>query len=83
MRFNGVELTEDTINTTWQWFADNSLACAADAIAGEFFVDDIEAYVAECVEDAKRYTRHEGRISFTFMQRAYFIQTGEDVALLP
>lgn len=77
-----VTLTDETIDKTWQWFADHQRACAVAATLGEFRVNDLCGYVRECLDEAARYDRHEGRISLTFVQRAYFIQSGESVPLL-
>ena len=80
-----VTLTTETINAAWQWFADNQRECARAAQAGEFRVNDLARYVADCEQQAARYDAHDtgGRpLSLTFIQRAYFIQSGESVPML-
>lgn len=82
-RFNGVELTEETILKTREWFANNAHECIEEVRSGKVKVNDPEAYYAwceECIKDAM-----EGRYDHTlaFLQRAYFIQTEESIALLP
>ena len=77
-----VELTAETIDKTWKWFSDHCRLCAADAIAGKFFVNDLKRYVEREHAEAARYDRHEGVMSVTFIQRAYYIQSGESVPLL-
>jgi len=77
-----VTLTDETIDKTWRWFADHQRACATAATLGEFRVNDLSGYVADCLAEAARYDQHEGRMSLTFIQRAYFIQSGESVPML-
>lgn len=80
-----VTLTPETLDLTWQWFADLDRECARAAQAGEFRVNDLPRYVADCEERAARYDAHDngGRpLSLTFIQRAYFIQSGKSVPLL-
>lgn len=75
-------LTQESIQAARQWFADNATACIAEAQSGAVFVNDLPAYI-----DWQK-KRHADALtgkfdsSFTFRQRAYFIQTGECVALL-
>lgn len=77
-----VTLTDETLDKTWQHFADLERRCAVAATLGEFRVNDLRGYVRDCLENAARYDRHEGRMSLTFVQQAYFIQSGESVPLL-
>lgn len=82
-KFNGVTLTTETIQATRQWFADNNQACIDEVVSGDMKVNDLIGYIErqeqlidECLSGVWDHT-------FTFLQRAYFIQTGESVALLP
>jgi hypothetical protein len=80
-----VTLTDATLDATWQWFANHERECARAAQAGEFRVNDLARYVEHCNQNAARYDAHntEGRpLSLTFIQRAYFIQSGESVPML-
>lgn len=77
-----MKLSEDTIRRTRRWFADNALACAADATAGVFRVNDLAAYVARRTQDAADALAGKWDHTFTFQQRAAYMQTGECVALL-
>ena len=79
--FNGTTLTDETMQATRQWFADNSLACVADARSGEHRVNDLESYCAWREQAARDSLAGKGDHSFAFLQRAYFIQTGESVPL--
>lgn len=81
-----VTITSETIAATYDWFAANSRLCASEAKAGKFFVNDLDKYVEECEAQALEYEackeKETGRFSFAFMQRAYYIQTGESIPLL-
>lgn len=82
-RFNGVELTPETMHATREWFADNARRCIAAAVSGKNQVNDLGSYVAwreRCIADS---LAGKGDRTLAFLQRAYFIQTGESVALLP
>lgn len=81
--FAGVELTEETIQKTREWFANNDQECIEEVCSGKVNVNDPEVYILWCEKRAK--SALEGGIdhTLTFLQRAYFIQTGEMVALLP
>jgi hypothetical protein len=83
MRFNGLELTEIAMQQTRQWFADNALAAAEDARAGRTRVNDLEGYLRDSERRAAYFLAGEGDSSVAFLQRAYYVQTGESVALLP
>lgn len=82
-----VILTVETIKKTFQWYADNQRACAKAAQNGEFFVNDLEDYVSDCNARAQVYEAQIesgpfGRLSLAFLQRAYYIQSGESVPML-
>lgn len=82
-RFNGVELTAESMQATRQWFADNSQACIEAALSGEDRVNDLDGYVAWRRQAIADSLAGKGDHTVAFLQRAYFIQTGESVALLP
>lgn len=82
-----VVLTVETIKTTLQWYADHERRCAAGATSGDFFVNDVDSYVAGREWQAAEYERQieEGmdeRMSLAFIQQAYYIQSGESVPML-
>jgi len=89
-RYNSVELTPESITATRKWFADNALACAAAARSrsdtlrdGEFYVNDLDSYRASKQQLARECLAGEHDHTFTHLQKAYYLQTGIDVALLP
>lgn len=92
MKFNGVEITQEIIVRTRQHFADNCTLCAASAIEygsipkdqlqeGKFFVNDLAGYIADRQAVALDFIEGKNDNSFTFWQRAHWLQTGECVAL--
>lgn len=82
-QFNGVELTKESIQKTRKWFSENAIACIEEVKSGEFKVNDPESYFKWETEKAKEYMEGCHDHTLSFLQRAYFIQTGESVALLP
>jgi hypothetical protein len=81
VQFAGVKITEESMQKAREWFADNAQACIDEVRNGNVIVNDPETYYEWC-EERKRDAA-EGRIdhTFTFLQRAHFIQTGECVPL--
>lgn len=81
-----VTLTAETIAATFQWFADNARLCASEAQAGAFFVNNLSDYVkrkeAEALEYEAKKNEEPNRLSLAFLQRAYYIQSGESVPML-
>ena len=77
-----VTLTEETIAATWKHFADHERLCAEEARAGILKPNDVDKYIEKCESNAALYDSREMRISVTWIQRAYFIQTGECVPIL-
>ncbi|MDV5126967.1 hypothetical protein ACO7RW_01525 [Bacillus amyloliquefaciens] len=82
-RFNGVQLTDESIQKTRKWFADNAMACIEEVKSGKVYVNDRESYFAWRKKEAKEYIEGKYDYTVTFLQHACFIQTGESVALLP
>lgn len=81
MKFNNVEITPESIAATRAWFADNAQACIDEATVGEVFVNDLTKYVAWQQERMREAMAGAFDRTFTFAQRAYFIQTGESVPM--
>ena len=93
MKFAGIELKPETILLTRQHFADIYQRCIDGAVefysipkdelpAGKFFVNDAESYKESNRQRIEVMLAGDGDHTFTFMQRAHWIQTGESVALL-
>ena len=94
MRFNDTIITQETILATRKHFSDNCMQCILSAVEydsipreelpeGKFFVNDLLGYMIEQNERIGAFNAGECDHTFTFMQRAYWIQTGEMIALLP
>ena len=80
--FNGEELTEESILKARKSFSDNCLACIEDVKSGksQIYCNKEDFYERE-ERNAKDYLYGLNDNTFTFLQRAYYIQTGESVAL--
>lgn len=82
LKFNGVQLTDETIQKTRKWFSDNAMACIEEAKSGKVYVNNIERYTKLNEQSAREYMEGKHDHVLAFLQRAYFIQTGESVPLL-
>ena len=80
--FNGVILTDESVLRTREWFADNCLGCISEAKSGLVYVNDLEEYIVWQLDSRDRVLAGKDDHTFTFLQRAYFIQTGESVPML-
>jgi len=83
MVFNRTVITDAAIESAKQFYINNAKACIKGAEAGEFHVNDLESWIAWQNERIAEMSRPDFPMSVAFMQRAYYEQTGESVALLP
>jgi len=81
-KFNGVTLTPDSIQKTRQWFADNAQACIDEVASGAVRVNDPESYFEWRRKQIADSLAGRSDHTFTFLQHAHYLQTGECVALL-
>ena len=81
--FAGVALTAESIQAARQFYVDLDQRSIAKAISGELRVKDLESYIEWKQESIARSTGENVEVSFTLLQKAHTIQTGECVALLP
>jgi len=82
--FNNTELTPDTILKTDKHFANICQGCIDGVLNGDIKVNDPKRYIKDNSDRKKAYlTGNINRWNLTYLQRAYFIQTGKSVALLP
>ena len=82
MKFNNVEITQDSFNRAKHYYINLANNLIKDVESGELTVNDSERYInwkKETIEELKDM-KETG--NFTILQMAYFIQTGEMVALL-
>lgn len=85
-KFNNTELTPATMQATRQHFADNKQAQIDEILSGAVKLpshNPQELHFARLRADAKECLAGTFDHTFTFLQRAYWIQTGEMIALLP
>lgn len=75
-------LTPETIAKTRQYYIDNCAACIVEAVSGAVRVNDLDKYIAWNKERAERFKTGENDNTFTFIQMAVYLQTGESVPLL-
>jgi hypothetical protein len=81
-----VVLTEETIQATRQWFADNHQGCIGEVKNGQVTLPshvNPEEYFAERRRKAAESLAGKWDHTLTFRQRATYIQTGECHAILP
>ena len=76
-------LTQETIQATRKWFADNAAACIAEVKFGTVTVNDPAKYFAWCEQSAADALAGKFDNNLGFRQRATFIQTGICAAILP
>jgi hypothetical protein len=79
-----VILTKETLKKTALWFADNCQDCIEEALSGKVRVNELTEYVIQMKQEKDQWLNLDNfnNQSFTFYQRAYFIQSGESVSLL-
>lgn len=82
MIFNSVVITEDSLNAARQFFIDNAHAQINAVRCGEMKVNDVDKFIDCKIEAMLDYESGRYDHTFTMMQRAHYIQTGESVALL-
>lgn len=81
-KFNGVILTEETLLKTDQHFAEIDRACIDEVLSGQQKVNNPAEYIALGEESRGKFLSGNARNSVTYLQRAYWIQTAECIALL-
>ena len=83
LKFNNVIITNDTILKTRKYYIDLANKCINAALNGSMFVNDIQEYIAQQKSYILGFQSDKYDYSISFLQRAYYIQTGECIALLP
>jgi hypothetical protein len=83
LNFNKTELTKETIKKTDKHFADICQGCIDEVLSGDVWVNDKKKYISDNKSQKQMYLSGEfNRNNFTYLQCAYWIQTGENIALL-
>lgn len=78
-----MNLTNETIYATRQWYADNAQACIDEAVSGRVRVNDLDKYIIEQTGKVEEYLIGRWDHTLAFQQKAVFIQTGECHPILP
>ncbi len=78
--FNGEILTPETIEKTKRHFVDIFQGCIDEAETGKTKVNDLQSY-RQKMQERIDAMMNEKPVSFTFFQRAYWIQTGKSIAM--
>lgn len=81
------DLTQESTQKAREWFSNNCLAMATKAeesiLTGVFYCNDPQLNAIKWRQEAQNWLDGKHKTSFTFWQKAYYIQTGECPALLP
>lgn len=83
LKFNNIVLLESSIIQCRQWFADNAQACINEVLDRSVKVNDSNKYFAWQKQRIVDSLAGKNDHTVTFLQRCYYIQTGECLALLP
>lgn len=83
MKAHPQALTQASILAARQWFHDNHLACIREVLEGKVRVNDKESLIKERTARAAACLRGDYDHTLAFKQQAYYIQTGECIAILP
>ena len=82
VKINGIIITSETTAKAREHFARIYRACINDALNGNVKVQDVASYVnwqAQCEKDMLQGINDHTK---TFLQMAFYIQTGECVGIL-
>lgn len=85
-RFNKTELMPETIQRTRQQFADICQGCIDEILSGAVTLPEHnvqDEHFARLRAEASEHLAGTWDHTLTFLQRAYWLQTGESIALLP
>ena len=83
MIFNNVVITEESLDKARQQFIDSCQRQINAAQSGEMKVNDVDRFIDRQIESMLDYESGRYDRGFTMLQRAYYIQTGESVAMFP
>lgn len=83
MKFNRVEITQETINLTRLHFAGIYERCIQGAKDGSMHVNNVEGYILNKEACISEVMQGDNDHQLGFLQRAYYLQEGEMLALLP
>lgn len=76
-----IQLTEDTVTKTCQWYADNAQGCIDEVLSGKVKVNNQAQYIATKEALKEVYLQRNFEVGLWFYQKALYIQTGESVPM--
>jgi len=79
-KYNGIALKLEDILKTRIYFYELCLDCIKEAQENQS-VNNIQEYTEYEMNEARKYLEGKHDNTFTFLQRAYFLKTGESVPL--
>lgn len=82
-QFNGLEITSDAMFKTRKHFIDLSIESIQEVLNGNIKVNDFNDFIKWKTNTIKLINNGGSDHTFTFMQHAHYIQTGNTIALLP
>jgi hypothetical protein len=82
-KFNGLILSVQTLQATDLHFAEIQQACIDEVNVGGLRVNNKTQYLHNCERAKIESLGGRARNSVTYLQRAYWIQTGDCMGLLP
>ena len=78
---NRVQLSEETITKTCQWYIDNAQGCIDEVLSGDVTVNDPESYIEAKNALIVCFLSRDFEIGLWFYQKALHIQTDESVSM--
>lgn len=82
MKFNNVEITQESFNKAKQFYIELSNELIRQVVSKELKVNDPEQYIKDRKNHIDFLKNMKVTSNFTILQRAYFEQTGDMMALL-
>jgi hypothetical protein len=82
MKFNNVEITKESFNKALTYYKQLSIELIRQVESGELTVNNPTKYIEDKKANLVRLNNMTESSNFTILQRAYFEQTGECIALL-
>ena len=77
-----MQITQDTILKTRQWFIDNCNDCIDGAKNGDFHVNGLDEYISSNMKDINEYRSGKYDNHLGFIQKTIYIQEGVSLPIL-
>lgn len=77
-----IEIKQDTILKTRQWFIDNCNDCISEAKNGVFHVNDLDGYIYSNMKEIEEYRSGKYDNHLGFIQKAIHIQEGVSLPIM-